>query len=191
MQENIEKYTKIRAVVLYILNHFPTGIDYIKLFKILYFAQQLHLVRYGRVIINDEFQARQYGPVSDYIRRSLKTIESEGLLPEESKGFWEGINILSANPQIISADIEADKDELSGSEIKCLDEFIIKFKDLDSKKVSDISHKDKAWKTAYERSKKDPGLWTMTILEIAEAGNASEYTLAYIKNNIELDHLLN
>lgn len=56
-----DQILKIRATVLYILQSFPCGIDYIKLFKILYFAQQMHLVNYGRTIIDDTFQARQYG----------------------------------------------------------------------------------------------------------------------------------
>ncbi|EXY76519.1 hypothetical protein M124_4595, partial [Bacteroides fragilis str. 3988T(B)14] len=42
---------KIRAVVLYIMQSFTQGVDYIKLFKILYFAQQDHLVKYGKVIV--------------------------------------------------------------------------------------------------------------------------------------------
>ena len=37
---------KIKAVLLYIMQSFPQGVDYIKLFKILYFAQQDHLVKY-------------------------------------------------------------------------------------------------------------------------------------------------
>ena len=42
-----DQISKIKATLLYILNHFPQGVDYIKLFKILYFAQQDHLVKYA------------------------------------------------------------------------------------------------------------------------------------------------
>ena len=35
-----EQINKIEAVVLYILQHFKEGLDYIKLFKIMYFAQR-------------------------------------------------------------------------------------------------------------------------------------------------------
>ena len=54
---------KIRAVVLYIMQSFTQGVDYIKLFKILYFAQQDHLVKYGKVIVEDSFRALKHGPV--------------------------------------------------------------------------------------------------------------------------------
>ena len=35
-----EEIKKIEAVVLYILRQFQEGVDYIKLFKIMYFAQK-------------------------------------------------------------------------------------------------------------------------------------------------------
>ena len=45
----------MRAAVLYVLQSFDEGVDYIKLFKILYFAQKEHLVKYGRGVIGDTF----------------------------------------------------------------------------------------------------------------------------------------
>ena len=54
---------KIKAVLLYIMQSFPQGVDYIKLFKILYFAQQDHLVKYGKVLVEDSFRALKHGPV--------------------------------------------------------------------------------------------------------------------------------
>ena len=62
---------------------------------------------------------------------------------------------------------------------------------MKSEDVSRISHDDKAWQNAFDRSKIDPQLRFMTILEIAEAGGASPSTLAYIKENLEIDQALN
>ena len=45
-----EQINKIEAVVLYILQHFKDGVDYIKLFKIMYFAQREYLATYGLTI---------------------------------------------------------------------------------------------------------------------------------------------
>ena len=42
-----DQILKIKATVLYILGQMLQGMDYIHLFKILYFAQQKHLVTYG------------------------------------------------------------------------------------------------------------------------------------------------
>ena len=187
-----EQILKIRATVLYILNAFPLGIDYIKLFKILYYAQQQHLVCYGRTIISDTFQARQKGPVCGFVRKGLKLIENSRELEGDFQLFGENIQISwGKDCQIINSAEKPDLDELSMSEIKCLDTYIDKFRNMDSKAVSDYSHKDTAWKTAFNRAQTDPQLRVMTILEIAESGGANPNTLSYIKENLELDQALN
>ena len=38
--KTLEQVKKIESVVLYVLRKFPEGVDYIKLFKIIYFAQK-------------------------------------------------------------------------------------------------------------------------------------------------------
>lgn len=53
--------TKIKTVLLYIMQSFPQGVEYTKLFEILYFAQQDYLVKYGKVLIEDSFMALKYG----------------------------------------------------------------------------------------------------------------------------------
>ena len=40
IMKTIDQILKIKAVVLYILKAFPEGVDYIHLFKVMYFAQQ-------------------------------------------------------------------------------------------------------------------------------------------------------
>lgn len=47
--------TKIKTVLLYIMQSFPKGVECAKLFRILYFAQQDYLVKYGKVLIEDSF----------------------------------------------------------------------------------------------------------------------------------------
>lgn len=187
-----DQILKIRATVLYVLNAFPKGIDYIKLFKILYFAQRQHLVTYGRVIIEDTFQARRFGPVSSFIRKGLKLKELSQDLSEDFKLFGNGIFVeIQPKCQLISTTETPDMDELSVSEVKCLDNFIEKFREMNSDQISAISHEDSAWQAAYDRWKNDPQQWDMSILEIAEAGGANPNTLAYIKENLELDQALN
>ena len=57
-----EEIKKIEAVVLYILGQFKDGVDYIKLFKVMYFAQKDYLLSYGKVLCPDTFKARKFGP---------------------------------------------------------------------------------------------------------------------------------
>ena len=58
--KTIEQIDKIKATVLYVLEHMKNGVDYIHLFKVMYFAQQEHLVVYGSPIMEDSFLARKH-----------------------------------------------------------------------------------------------------------------------------------
>lgn len=71
-----EQINKIEAVVLYILQHFKEGLDYIKLFKIMYFAQREYLATYGLTIAEDTFKARQLGPVPSLTYKVVKMAEN-------------------------------------------------------------------------------------------------------------------
>lgn len=48
--------TKIKTVLLYIMQSFPKGVECAKLFRILYFAQQDYLVKYGKVLIEPQIR---------------------------------------------------------------------------------------------------------------------------------------
>jgi predicted hydrolase (HD superfamily) len=73
----------------------------------------------------------------------------------------------------IFARIKADRDELSISDMKCMDNAIKEYKDVDSYALSDLSH-DVAWEKAYTRSQDDPEKNKMTLIEIAKAGKAKQ-----------------
>ncbi|MBR4324278.1 MAG: hypothetical protein IKP73_01980 [Bacteroidales bacterium] len=47
MMKSKDQISKIQAVVAYILKKVPQGLDYIHLFKIMYFAQQEYLIVWG------------------------------------------------------------------------------------------------------------------------------------------------
>lgn len=68
-----DQILKIKAVVLYILKAFPEGVDYIHLFKVMYFAQQNQLKEYGLPIIYDTFVARKHGPVPTLTYKVLRS----------------------------------------------------------------------------------------------------------------------
>ena len=87
-----EQINKIEAVVLYILQHFKDGIDYIKLFKIMYFAQREYLATYGLTIAEDTFKARQLGPVPSLTYKVVKMVEN-GEESEDLKHFTSSIHV--------------------------------------------------------------------------------------------------
>lgn len=184
-----DEILKMKAAVLYVLQHFEEGVDYIKLFKILYFAQREHLVKYGRGVIGDTFHALRYGPVPSFIYKALQM--SDGRLDKE-EDFSPVFNAIFVDAdRLIHAKEMVDMDELSVSDVKCLDKFIVKYRDMDSFKLSHRSHFDKAWKEAFARAQNDPEKDRMTLIDIAKAGNAKEGVIEYIKENILLDSYLN
>ena len=63
-----------------ILSNFKDGVcDFHKLFKILYFAEQKHLLQYGRTITGDRYIAMKDGPVPSNIYDLLKTLRGDAI----------------------------------------------------------------------------------------------------------------
>jgi uncharacterized phage-associated protein len=58
---------KIKATLLFILQQLNGQSDFIKILKVLYFATQKHLARYGRAIVEDDFIAMPKGPVPSWL----------------------------------------------------------------------------------------------------------------------------
>lgn len=127
--KTIDQILKIKAVVLYILKAFPEGVDYIHLFKVMYFAQQNQLKEYGLPIIYDTFVARKHGPLPALTYKVLRGIEGKAdLSSPELKDFADSLNIAISQDghQLIFAanTAECDMDELSRADVKMLDKWI-------------------------------------------------------------------
>lgn len=75
-------------------------------------------------------------------------------------------------------------EELSQSDIDCLDTSIKENKNVDIDTLSIKSH-DEAWRNAWEKQKAYP----MDTILIAKAGGANESMIEYIKENEEINKL--
>jgi uncharacterized phage-associated protein len=174
---------KIKAALLYILRNFPEGVDYIKLFKILYFAQQEHLAKYGRPIVDESFYALKHGPVPSFSYKAFQAAEGKIELLKDFEEFLSGMNVEPDGENIcVSSSAEPDTDELSRSDIKCLDSSILKHKGVDSYNLAELSH-DKAWIEAYDRAQNDPEKNRMTLIDIAKAAKAPEGIINHIREH--------
>ena len=183
-----DQILKIKSTILYILEKFPEGIDYIRLFKIMYFAQRQHLVVYGSPLMEDTFVARKLGPVPAFSYKVVKY--KEGALLDKCAITEELMDV--ANSIVVScegdvkivkkvSDVVYDEDELSVSNIKMLDTSIEFCKSKDSKELSKLSH-DKAWKFCDKIYKETGENIPMTYYKIAEAGDATKSMLKVIKD---------
>lgn len=174
--KTVDQIDKIKAVVLYILEKLGSGVDYIHLFKMMYFAQQNHLVVYGMPLIEDSFKARKHGPVPSLTYKVMRKVEGKTVgVMQDLEDFCNSIDVRIENGhQMIyrKESVSCDMDELSMSNIKILDQWIEKLRDIKTFKLSDLSH-DKAWKKAKAEAERTGEDVAMAMVDIAAAGGAS------------------
>jgi uncharacterized phage-associated protein len=164
------------SVLLYITQNLATA-DFLRVFKVLYFAEQKHLVRFGRPIVGDNYLAMKHGLVPSSIYSELNNVES-GIDRIFKKTFKKQIyfsDFFEVKRKVIKnllPKIEPQLDYISESGLICLNESLEENKYLSFKQLSDKSH-DVAWEKANENDEMD-------ILEIAKSGGASDEMLNYI-----------
>jgi len=159
---------KAKQVLLWIVANLKGRVDFHKLFKILYFAEQKHLVRYGRFIVGDVFIAMKNGPVPSEIYHFLKSLRNNS-----KNSFFT----ISQN-YYVEIKQKPDLEEFSESELICLAESVKENKDLSFYELSKKSHLT-AWENA------NPEDDEMSFLEIAKEGGANDEMLNYIRLHIE------
>lgn len=187
MEMTKEQILKLKAAVLYIVNKCGE-IDFIHLFKILYFAERKQYADYGQHLVNDSFCALERGPVPSFLYDAVKSVvgmkgafhhqNMELLTDALAPGSGECHYMLRATQK-------PDMDELSDAEIEALDNSINENIHKDINTLSRDSH-DEAWKSAWEKSNNSP----MDTLLIAKAGGASEDFLSYLRENEELEEYI-
>lgn len=167
---------RIVEMVSYILNE-TGGADVYHVVKILYFAEQNHLVKWGAPLISDDFVAMEYGPVPTETYDALK-VSATGDFADLMKRVYKragkdgkGYLLPTRTP---------DMDYISASEKEALDASIKENAGLSFSKLKTKSHD-----SAYHCGKR-----YIPKVKIAEAGNADADTIGYIKDQEELRLLL-
>ena len=176
-----EQISKIQAVVLYILQHFKCGVDYIKLFKIMYFAQREYLAVNGLCIVEDTFKARPKGPVPALTYKVVKLAENGQQAEKDGNDLTEFLYSIEVDSdQIIHAVRQPDMDFISKMEKKQIDETIAKYGEKNSDELSDLSH-DEAYNKVKKLMEDDPQKDVLTTIDIARAGGASKLMVDHIR----------
>jgi len=161
---------------LYILKALGGTTDYHKLFKILYFADQKHLVRYGTPFSGDIYVAMKHGPVPSYTYDIIKRVRD---MPNDiGRKYKTFFSATADNVPIVSALSEPDMDALASSNIECLEESIQENRNLDFTTLTRKSH-GSAWDAAKEQTDE------MEFVAIASDGGADPEMLNYIELNLE------
>ena len=119
--------------------------DKLKIVKLLFFSDKLHLIKYGRTITGDSYIAMKNGPVGSITLNVLDN-DMEYLSPgqlEYCDVFLEKVSKYTYRPKSIGTHY----DSLSKSDMSTIEEVIAKFGQFDNWKLVDLTHKYPEWKT--------------------------------------------
>ncbi len=148
-----------------------------KLCKILYFADQRHLSKYGRSITGDTYIAMQFGPVPSCVDDILKALRGDSFFSSSHEIEPLKDCIVFENRFIIRGITDPDMDELSLSDVECLDYAIDICKDKSFSELTKLSHG-----LAWSNTKSDRAISVKDILR--EAGDEEAY-VEYIADNLK------
>lgn len=161
-------FQKAVETVLYVVNRIddPT---FMSVAKILYFADKTSLETFGRFITGDTYVAMKNGPVPTSTYDLMKAGKDSDVY-----GF-EVIAQYHLRPLR-----EANLDELSDSDVECLDKVITAYGHLPWWQLRDLSHDaawEQTWKEAGER-----GSAPIPLERVIELFDDSEVLLDYLIN---------
>ncbi len=145
--------------------------DMHSVFKALYFADKKHLSEYGRMITSDTYIAMTDGPVPSLLYDSCTESRSYRTSFDD---LFELEGRMSIRPLK-----EPDLDELSESDIECLDSAIEDVKRMNFNDRRQYSH-DSAYENAWSKKHNS----RIDVLDIARAGGAHEEIIQYLSDNI-------
>ena len=182
--KEIEEINKIKAVVEYILQQMGVAVDYIHLFKVMYFDQEEHLAVYGVPMMYDTFVARKHGPVPSLTYKVLRVAEGKTVdVTDELHSFASDLSLSESDGHQVVAlaeGVQCDMDELSRSNVRILDKWIERCKDIESFDLSELSH-DKAWQKAVRQTERTGEDTKISLYDMAAAGGASKDMLSVVK----------
>ena len=136
---------KIVQALYYVLTKIGTA-DKLKLVKLLYLADEYHLLKYGRTVTGDEYWAMSWGPVGSVTKDILSFDDDESTEYKYISRLIKKINDYTFKAQ----ETEVDLDMLSETDIEALD-FIVKHFGAKTKdELIRFTHKYPEWKQ-YER----------------------------------------
>jgi uncharacterized phage-associated protein len=109
--------------------------------KVIYFADKLHLERYGRLICGDSYVAMKHGPVPSEIYDMMKDVRGDGF----SEHWQTARQAFEVKGKATVVPHQApDMDVFSDSDVECINESIKIYGHLDFGRLTELSH-DEAW----------------------------------------------
>jgi uncharacterized phage-associated protein len=143
---NINPEKAVEAIV-YLANKKP-NIDHHHVVKTMFYADKKHLNKYGRPVLGDRYVKMRAGPVPSLV---LDIINLNGFAvgAELLEKALSSFTVTQAfQNKLIAPKRETVLDKFSESDLEYLDNAFDFCKEMDFKKLCDISHEEKAWQAA-------------------------------------------
>ena len=143
-KENEEKF---KEVLLYILSKVGSrpNIGQTALYKLLYFIDFDYYEKFEKQLIGATYIKNTYGPTPVSFAKIVRQMEADGRLVEVSSKYF-GLEQKKYIPVV-----EADVSELSGQELKHIDDTVERLAHLSAKQLSELSHIDTPWRVAKDK----------------------------------------
>ena len=157
---------KLKAILLYFANNTdPKYLGKVKLMKLLYFLDFMHLKKYGTPVTYDTYIHLEHGPIPSAIKNLIDTadddLDASALADTIHFEHPKGTKMSRILPNRKFA--EKDRKLFSESELDILEKVSRLFRDKNTQYVEKVSHKEAPWnKTAfldkipYELAAEDP-----------------------------------
>lgn len=176
--------SKIKSLVLYILNQCGGMQEIFSIAMIMYHCQRKCLALYGRYLVNEDFHANAYGLTIPYTFKAIINKNSSGVIFSQ--------DFLVENKQgktfVYSKGIP-DMDELTLAEIDIINETLSELKGKSDHEFCCMLKQDPAWLDAAARFEEDPTDSRISPIKMARAEGSSDDAINYLKSNLYFDSI--
>jgi len=140
--------SKALHALLYVVSRLPQPANIYNVLKCIWFADRDHLEQFGRQIYGERYFAPKHGPVPSLAYNMIKYAADR----EDTFNLsWpELLESFAANTTGISARKQPVLEELSRSELICLNAAVKKYGSLSFSRLKRISHQSRAYQEADE-----------------------------------------
>jgi len=167
--------------ILFIANRLD-GPTIHEVLKLLYFADKLHLERYGFLATGDEYVAMRFGPVASSTYDLIKAARGDkpGWYQQKFVELAQSAIDIAADRRTVLIKRASDQDALSDTQKECLEDAIAQYGGMDFDARTNLSH-DAAWQQAWKLAEDDEiGQSPIPVTQIASTLDNADEVLAHL-----------
>lgn len=182
-QQNADAFDVEKAVAAVAFLVEKTRATMYGVMKMLYLADKLHLERYGRFISGDRYVAMEQGPVPSRTYNMVKHVRGDELRHPDDVLACSYFDYVHESHEIRVRSMP-DIDELSDTDIECLDAICKIYREAGKRVVVDMSHDD-AWRNVWNSVRRRISMakaLPMPLERIAAELDEPEALLAFLRD---------